>query len=80
MYLRFFCALSLYRILLWLTLPFVYLRLLLRARREPAYGARRSERFGHVPSTINPGAIWFHTVSAGESIAAAPLILCLINI
>ena len=79
MYLRFFCALSLYRILLWLTLPFVYLRLLLRAHREPAYGARRSERFGHVPSTINPGAIWFHTVSAGESIAAAPLINLMIN-
>lgn len=69
-----FLSLSVYRIVLWLALPFVYLRLLLRARREPAYAVRRGERFGRVPEGIKPGAIWFHTVSAGESIAAAPLI------
>jgi 3-deoxy-D-manno-octulosonic-acid transferase len=73
-YLGFFLALSFYKILLWLALPIVYLRLLLRARREPAYTARRAERFGCVPDDIKPEAIWFHTVSAGESIAAAPLI------
>src|SRR5690606_2800628 len=32
------------------------------------------ERFGRVPAGIPPGCIWFHTVSAGETIAAAPLI------
>lgn len=69
-----FLTLGLYRILLWLVLPAVYLRLLLRARREPAYGQRISERFGQVPDGIKTGAVWFHTVSAGESIAAAPLI------
>ena len=73
-YLGLFFALSFYKVLLWLALPIVYLRLLMRARREPAYAARRSERFGRVPDDIKPGAIWFHTVSAGESIAAAPLI------
>ncbi|MEZ7818023.1 MAG: 3-deoxy-D-manno-octulosonic-acid transferase [Candidatus Azotimanducaceae bacterium] len=78
-YLSSYLALYLYRILLWLALPIVYVRLLLRTRREPAYAARRGERFGRVPVSINPGAIWFHTVSAGESIAAAPLISKMIN-
>lgn len=63
-----------YRIVLTLALPFVRIRLYLRARREPAYGERVAERFGGVPSDVSPGPIWFHTVSAGESIAAAPLI------
>ena len=78
-YLGLFVALSFYKVLLWLALPIVYLRLLMRARREPAYAARRSERFGGVPDDIKPGAIWFHTVSAGESIAAAPLIKKMID-
>ncbi len=73
-YLSIFLTLSFYKFLLWLALPIVYLRLLMRARREPAYAARRGERFGRVPDGVKPGAIWFHTVSAGESIAAAPLI------
>jgi 3-deoxy-D-manno-octulosonic-acid transferase len=38
-----------------------------------------AERFGHVPSSLGPGAdIWLHAVSAGESIAAAPLIEALL--
>lgn len=78
-YLGFFLVLSFYKVLLWLGLPIVYLRLLMRARREPAYAARRGERFGRVPDAIKSGAIWFHTVSAGESIAAAPLIKKMID-
>jgi 3-deoxy-D-manno-octulosonic-acid transferase len=34
-----------------------------------------AERFGAVPDEVATGSVWFHTVSAGETIAAAPLIL-----
>ena len=63
-----------YQLLLLIAFPWVHVRLRWRARREPAYGERIAERFGHVPSTIPRLPIWFHTVSAGETIAAAPLI------
>ncbi len=64
----------LYRSLLWVLQPLVRLRLNRRARSEPEYGQRQAERFGHVPPEIRPHCVWFHTVSAGETIAAAPLI------
>lgn len=64
----------LYQTLLWLALPVVLVRLEWRARREPAYGERLGERLGRVPPVVPPGCIWFHAVSAGETIAAAPLI------
>jgi len=63
-----------YPLILLLALPLVWLRLAWRARREPEYGKRRAERFGHVAESVRTGPIWFHTVSAGETIAAAPLI------
>ncbi len=63
-----------YQLVLWLALPLVWLRLQWRARREPAYGERQAERFGQVPRDVRRGPIWFHTVSAGESIAAAPVV------
>ena len=66
-----------YRLLLWLGLPWVWLRLKLKARRDPAYGERIGERFGRLPADLPKGVIWFHTVSAGESIAAAPTIAAL---
>ena len=64
----------LYQALLWLSLPAVLLRLEWRARREPEYGQRIGERMGRVPAEVPVGCIWFHAVSAGETIAAAPLI------
>ena len=64
----------LYQVLLILALPWVWVRLRVRARREPAYGQRREERFGRVPAGLSTGVIWFHTVSAGETNAAAPVI------
>ena len=63
-----------YPVLLWLARPLVTLRLLWRARREPAYALRRAERFGRIPESIPKGVAWFHTVSAGETIAAVPMI------
>lgn len=56
-----------------LALPWVRLRLYWKGRSEPAYRQRIRERFGHVPQ-LPPGAIWFHTVSAGETNAAAATI------
>ena len=67
----------LYQVLLWLALPAVLIRLEWRARREPEYGERIGERLGRVPTEVPPGCIWFHAVSAGETIAAAPLIAAL---
>ncbi|MEQ8858393.1 MAG: lipid IV(A) 3-deoxy-D-manno-octulosonic acid transferase [Pseudomonadales bacterium] len=64
----------LYRVLLLLAWPWVRVRLWMRARREPEYGERIGERFGRVPPGTSVGCVWFHTVSAGETIAAAPLI------
>ena len=69
----------LYRLLLILAYPLVRLRLLWRARREPEYGQRVRERFGYAGSELPRGAVWFHTVSAGETISAAPLIRALVG-
>ena len=63
-----------YQVLLWLSLPAVLVRLEWRARREPEYGKRIGERMGRLPARIPSGCIWFHAVSAGETIAVAPLI------
>ncbi len=67
----------LYAFLLLLARPVVRLRLAYRARRDPAYGERIQERFARLPDGLPPNSIWFHTVSAGETIAAAPIILAL---
>ncbi|MCY4566119.1 MAG: lipid IV(A) 3-deoxy-D-manno-octulosonic acid transferase [Gammaproteobacteria bacterium] len=64
----------LYQVLLWLVLPAVLLRLEWRARREPEYGRRVGERMGRVPARVPGGCVWFHAVSAGETIAVAQLI------
>lgn len=64
----------LYQSLLVLAWPWVLARLYWRGRREPEYRQRIAERFGRVAAEVTPGSMWFHTVSAGETIAAAPLI------
>ena len=64
----------LYGLVLLLALPWVWGRLLWKARLDPAYGRRIGERFGGSPAELAGGVIWFHTVSAGETIAAAPVI------
>ncbi len=67
----------LYPLVLFVARPFVHLRLRLRARKEPEYGVRIEERFGHVPEAISKKPIWFHTVSAGETLAAVATIRAL---
>jgi 3-deoxy-D-manno-octulosonic-acid transferase len=63
-----------YSLLFYLGLPFVWLRLLWRARRNPPYKYRWSERIGIIPFTIKPQGVWWHAVSMGETLAAVPLI------
>ncbi|MEW6133046.1 MAG: lipid IV(A) 3-deoxy-D-manno-octulosonic acid transferase [Pseudomonadota bacterium] len=62
-----------YRLLQWLLLPFILLRLFWRGLKERGYWQHVSERFGlgTVPQTH---AVWIHAVSVGEVRAAAPLI------
>lgn len=55
-------------------MPFIVIRLIMRARKAPAYGQRWWQRFGFFKAPARTGGIWFHTVSVGEFIAAAPLI------
>ncbi|MGD8417861.1 MAG: lipid IV(A) 3-deoxy-D-manno-octulosonic acid transferase [Pseudomonadales bacterium] len=70
---------ALYRLLLLVARPWVYVRLWLRGRREPAYRQRIGERFARLPADFPRDVVWFHTVSAGETIAAAPLIAALVD-
>lgn len=64
---------ALYRLLLWLTLPWIPLRLLLRGVRERGYWRHVSERFGWM-GTLPGHPVWIHAVSVGEARAAAPLV------
>ena len=65
---------TLYTLLFHLGLPLVAIRLWLRARKAPAYARRIGERFALNLPVMQPGGIWVHAVSVGESIAAAPMI------
>ncbi len=69
----------LYRLLLLFARPWVHARLWWRGRKEPRYRERVPERFARLPPELPAGVIWFHTVSAGETIAAAPLIRSLVE-
>ena len=70
---------TLYTVLFYLGLPLVAIRLWLRARKAPAYAKRIGERFTLGMPTLQPGGIWVHAVSVGESIAAAPMIRALLQ-
>ncbi|MGE8410902.1 MAG: lipid IV(A) 3-deoxy-D-manno-octulosonic acid transferase [Pseudomonas sp.] len=69
---------TLYTALFYLGLPLVAIRLWLRSRKAPAYAKRIGERFSIGLPTLQPGGIWVHAVSVGESIAAAPMIRALL--
>jgi 3-deoxy-D-manno-octulosonic-acid transferase len=68
---------ALYTLLFHLGLPLIALRLFLRGRKAPAYRQRIGERFAFGLPALQPGGIWVHAVSVGESIAAAPMIRAL---
>jgi len=65
----------LYTLLIYLCLPLILLRLIWRGRRAPAYRRRWRERFGFVTRLADAQqVIWVHSVSVGETIAAAPMV------
>jgi len=65
---------SLYTLGLWVLLPYVIFHLLWRARKQPEYLRHVGERFGFYPTQGNKPIIWLHTVSVGETRAAATLV------
>ena len=70
-------ARSAYTLLLRLATPLVLARLWWRGRpgqREPAYRQWWPERLGFSRVDVQPGRLWLHAVSLGETRAAAPLI------
>ncbi|WP_233468377.1 lipid IV(A) 3-deoxy-D-manno-octulosonic acid transferase [Zooshikella ganghwensis] len=65
----------LYTLLFYSVMPFVLLRLSYRAVKAPDYAKRWRERFGwFTPRNTRRPAIWVHSVSVGETLAAIPLI------
>jgi len=71
-------SLMLYRILVYVALPFAFLRLGWRGRDNIAYRQRWSERLGFFNAPKKTGGIWIHGVSLGEIVMATPLIRALI--
>src|SRR5512135_2928611 len=67
-------ARAFYTLLLWLLLPYAFFHLLARGRKQPAYLRHIGERFGSCSLTIDKPVIWLHTVSVGETRAAASLV------
>lgn len=69
---------TLYSVALYLAVPLILLRLVLRSLREPGYREHWDERFGFGASASQQSdarpLIWLHAVSVGEVRAALPLI------
>lgn len=65
---------ALYRVVVWLAVPFVFGYFLWRARREPGYRRDWGQRLGFIPTEIPEDAVWVHTASVGEVQAIAPVI------
>ncbi|MDO8464060.1 MAG: lipid IV(A) 3-deoxy-D-manno-octulosonic acid transferase [Gallionella sp.] len=63
-----------YTLALWLLLPYIFLRLLWRARKQPEYLYHIGERFGFYPVSSDKPVIWLHAVSVGETRATQSLV------
>ncbi len=63
-----------YAWLLRLGLPIYFARLWWRGRQEPGYRANWVERLGGFAGAPQPGRLWLHAVSLGETRAAMPLV------
>jgi len=63
-----------YTALLWPLLPCIFFYLAWRARKQPEYLQHISERFGFYTPRSDKPVIWLHTVSVGETRAAASLV------
>ena len=69
---------TLYTLLLYLFLPAILVRLLVRGFRNSDYWRRWGERFGRI-RIDSPVGLWVHAVSVGEVRVAAPLIHALLS-
>jgi 3-deoxy-D-manno-octulosonic-acid transferase len=67
-------ARAIYSAVLWLAQPWLRAKLARRAKVEPEYREKVDERFGHYSGPAEPGAVWVHAVSLGETRAAAILV------
>jgi len=66
-----------YNIIIYLIQPLIWIRLLLRSRKSPAYRKRWAERYGFCKGKVVPGGIMLHSGSGGETLAAIPLVRAL---
>jgi 3-deoxy-D-manno-octulosonic-acid transferase len=66
--------LRIYSTLIYLLIPFIFLRLLWRGFKAPDYWRRWSERIAYYQQTHAQNVIWFHAVSVGEAEAVFPLV------
>jgi 3-deoxy-D-manno-octulosonic-acid transferase len=60
--------------LFYLLIPFIFVRLIWRSLKAPAYRYRWGERFGFYNRKFACNVIWFHAVSVGEVEALFPLV------
>jgi 3-deoxy-D-manno-octulosonic-acid transferase len=70
---------SVWRIVVYLLLPYAIGNLIWRGLRYPAYWHRWPERFGFVASLHGRRVLWVHAVSVGEVRSAAPLVAGLVE-
>lgn len=63
-----------YSLLMVIGQPFLRRKLVRRGQAEPGYLEAVDERFGHYAGAAQPGAVWLHAVSLGETRAAAILV------
>ncbi len=68
-----------YSFALWLLLPYIFVRLAWRARKQPEYLQHIGERFGFYPPSpenreSDKPVIWLHAVSVGETRATQSLV------
>lgn len=66
-------ALWIYNLFFYFITPFILLRVAWRSLKEPDYKADLGQRFGFVRESVED-PVWVHAVSAGETIAAIPLV------
>ncbi len=68
----------LYSLAFYLAQPLVWLRLLVRGRKQPEYRQHVGERYGFYPQRPQAPLLWLHAVSVGETRAAEPLVEALL--
>lgn len=66
-----------YKLALLALLPYAWLHLRRRARKQPEYLEHVGERFGRYDIAPRQPLIWLHAVSVGETRAAAPIVAAL---